>query len=68
MFWEYEFDPYDSFNSIKLVQCKWYRIKVTKQSIREFTKVGVRRGVDISQADDIDKIVEFAVKVFEGCY
>jgi hypothetical protein len=36
-------------------------------SINQFAKVLVRKGVEIPQADDIDKIVQFAVKVFEGC-
>jgi hypothetical protein len=67
LFWEYEFDPYNSFSSIKLIQCKQYQVKVTKAlSIKQFAEVSVRKGVDIPQADDIDKIVQFAVKVFEG--
>jgi uncharacterized protein DUF6997/uncharacterized protein DUF6996 len=30
MFWEYGFNPYDSLESINLIQCKQYQIKVSK--------------------------------------
>ena len=30
-FWEYRFDPYDSFESIELVGCKQYQIKVSQR-------------------------------------
>jgi hypothetical protein len=50
-----------------MVQCKQYQVQVTKAlSIKQFAKVPVRKGVDIPQADYIDKVVQFVVKIFEG--
>jgi hypothetical protein len=67
LFWEYEFNPSDNFESINLIQCKQYQVKVSKvPSIKQFRNVPVRKGIDIPQADDVNKIIQFPVKVFEG--
>ena len=68
LFWEYEFDPYDSFESIKLVQCKQYQIKISKRlSVKEYQNVKpVKNKKEIPQADDVNKISEFPLRVFEG--
>jgi hypothetical protein len=67
LFWEYEFNPSDNFESINLIQCKQYQVKVYKvPSIKQFRNVPVRKGIDIPQADDVNKIIQFPVKVFEG--
>ena len=51
---------------INLIQCKQYQVKVSNvPSIKQFRNVPVRKGIDIPQADDINKIIQFPVKVFE---
>jgi hypothetical protein len=68
LFWEYKFEPYDSFESIKLVQCKQYQIKVSDRvSVKAYQNVKpVRSKKEIPQADDVNKISEFPLRVFEG--
>ena len=68
LFWEYEFHPFDIFESIKLVQCKMYHIKISKRlSVKEYQNVKpVRSKKEIPQADDVNKIIEFPLRVFEG--
>jgi hypothetical protein len=68
LFWEYEFDPYDSFESIKLVQCKQYQIKISKRvSVKEYQNVKpIENKKEIPQADDVNKISEFPLGVSEG--
>lgn len=70
MFWEYVFDPYDEFNSIKLIKSKKYIIKLSKikkLSIKNYQKVKpVEQKINIPQADDINKIIQFPLRVFEG--
>jgi len=40
LFWEYEFHPYDSFDSIKLVQFKHYQVKSAgRLSVKEYQNV-----------------------------
>ncbi|MGB8936716.1 MAG: hypothetical protein WCC17_16610 [Candidatus Nitrosopolaris sp.] len=68
LFWEHNFNPYDSFDSIKLVQFKHYQVKtVNRVSVKEYQDVP--RGKDkkeIPQADDVNKIGEFPLRVYEG--
>jgi hypothetical protein len=68
IFWEYKFNPYDSFDSIKLVQFKHYQLKTAKRvSVKGYQ--GVPRAKDkkeIPQADDVNKIGEFPLRVSEG--
>jgi hypothetical protein len=68
LFWEYEFDPYDSFESIKLVQCKQYQIKISKRaSVKEYQNVRpIENKKEIPQANDVNKISEFPLRIFEG--
>jgi hypothetical protein len=68
LFWEYKFDPYDSFESIKLVQCKQYQIKVSHRvPVKAYQNVKpVKSKKEIPQADDVNKIIEFPLRVFEG--
>ncbi|MFZ0897373.1 MAG: hypothetical protein WAZ77_22950 [Candidatus Nitrosopolaris sp.] len=68
LFWEYEFDPFDIFESIKLVQCKKYHIKISKRlSVKEYQNVRpMENKKEIPQADDVNKISEFPLRVFEG--
>jgi hypothetical protein len=40
LFWEYEFHPYDSFNSIKLVQSQYYQVKTAERvSVKAYQNV-----------------------------
>jgi hypothetical protein len=68
LFWEYKFDPYDSFESIKLIQCKQYQIKVSHiVPLKAYQNVKpVKSKKEIPQADDVNKIIEFPLRVFEG--
>jgi uncharacterized protein DUF6997/uncharacterized protein DUF6996 len=68
IFWEYEFNPFDSFESISLIQCKQYKVKVSNVSsiIEQFRNIQARQGIIIPQADDVTKIIQFPVKVSEG--
>jgi len=67
-FWEYSFNPDDDFESIKLVCFKRYQIKISKViSIKDYQDViPDKTKFKIPQADDVNKIVEFPLKVFEG--
>jgi hypothetical protein len=68
LFWEYEFKPSEKFDSIKLIRGLQYRIKITKSlSVKEFQNVSSDNSkTDIPQADDVNKIIQFPLRVFEG--
>lgn len=68
LFWEYEFNPHDKFDSIKLIRGFQYRIKITKSlSIKDYQKVSSDNNKTvIPQADDVNKIIQFPLRVFEG--
>jgi len=68
LFWEYKFDPSESFGSIKLVQSKQYEIKITRRaSLKQYQNVKPTKSKkEIPQADDANKISEFPLRVFEG--
>jgi hypothetical protein len=68
LFWEYEFNPYDNFESINLIQCKQYQIKVSNViSVRNYQNISpVENKINIPQADDVNKIIQFPLRVFEG--
>jgi hypothetical protein len=68
LFWEYEFHPYDSFDSIKLVQFKHYLVKSAgRLSGKEYQNVRpVQNKKEIPQADDVNKISEFPLRDSEG--
>jgi len=68
LFWEYEFRPYDSFDSIKLVPFKHYQVKTAERvSVKEYQNVRPAKDKKkIPQADDVNKISEFPLRVSEG--
>lgn len=68
LFWEYEFNPRDKFDSIKLIRGLQYRIKITKAlSVKDYQKVSSDNSkTAIPQADDVNKIIQFPLRVFEG--
>ena len=68
LFWEYKFDPYDSLESIKLVHYKQYQVKVSHRlAIKTFQNIrAMESKKEIPQADDVNKISEFPLRVFEG--
>lgn len=69
LFWEYEFDPYDRFESITLVNASKYkiRLKAKKISVKPYLNVvPIGSKIDIPQADDINKVLLFPLKVSEG--
>lgn len=68
VFWEYTFDKYDDFNSIRMLRHKVYQIGVSKvvpvsvyQNISPSPKL-----IYIPQADDVNKIMLFPFMVSEG--
>jgi hypothetical protein len=67
MFWEYTFNPYSSLESISLIHSKHYKILVSNvPSIKQFTDVRARKDLIIPQADDVNKIIQFPLSVYEG--
>jgi hypothetical protein len=68
MFWEYEFNPYDKLDDIRLVQHKKYQIKVSKSlSAKQFQNISpVKDKIKIPQADKIEKIIQFPLRIAEG--
>jgi len=67
-FWEYEFKPYDRLDSINFVHGMRVKISVTKMmTAKSFVAVNEDRNkINIPQADDVNKIIEFCLRVFEG--
>ena len=68
MFWEYEFNPYDRIDCVRLVQCKKYQIRVSKSlSTKQFQDISpVKEKLRIPQADKIEKIIQFPLRITEG--
>jgi hypothetical protein len=67
LLWEYEFKPESSFESIRPIQCKQYEVKLTDiVSVKEYQNVKPTIKLDIPQADDVNKIIQFPFRVFEG--
>jgi hypothetical protein len=67
MFWEYTFNPYSSFESIRLIDCKQFKIRASNvPSIKQFTNIRTREDLVLPQADDVNKIVQFPLRVYEG--
>jgi hypothetical protein len=68
IFWEYEFKSPNDFNSISFVNGERYQIRVTETlSIKGYQSVSpVRNRVVIPQADDVNKILQFPLMVFDG--
>jgi hypothetical protein len=68
LFWEYKFETYDDYNSIRLIRSKQYQIRLSKTiSVKTYQKVNADNNkIDIPQADDINKIIQFPFRVFEG--
>lgn len=68
LFWEYKFESFHDYNSIRLIRSKQYRIRLSKAiSIKTYQKVNADNNkIDIPQADDVNKIIQFPFRVFEG--
>ena len=68
LLWEYEFNPESNFESIQLVQSRQYKVKVTDVvSVKEYQNVRpTMMKLNIPQADDVNKILQFPFRVFEG--
>jgi hypothetical protein len=60
-----KFHPYDSIDSIKLIQFKHYQVKTAERvSVKEYQNVRpVKNKKEIPQADDVNKISEFPLRV-----
>ena len=69
-FWEYEFGRHDMYESIKLVKAAHYRILISKtisaNNFKGIPEDNNLRKVGIPQADNVNKIIEFSVRVLEG--
>jgi hypothetical protein len=68
LFWEYKFESYEDYNSITLIRSKQYRIILSKSiSVETYRKVNADNNkIDIPQADDVNKLIQFPFRVFEG--
>ena len=68
LFWEYVFNPFDEFNSIKLVDSRKFKVKLSNPiSVTSYQKINPNdKKIHIPQADDVNKIIEFPLRVFEG--
>lgn len=68
LFWEYLFDPYDTINSIRLINSRKFRIKLSNPiSIQKYQSISPKRSkLNIPQADDINKIIQFPMMVLKG--
>ncbi len=69
-FWEYEFSPHDTLESIKLISGAHYRILFSKtisaDNFKGIPEDNSLRKVEIPQVDDVNKIIEFSIRVLEG--
>jgi hypothetical protein len=69
-FWEYEFNPYDRLDSINLLRLKQFKIAVSKDmpvgNLNKFAASKELKNKVIPQADDVNKIIEFPLRVYEG--
>ena len=66
LFWEYEFSPFDRFESIRMLRATSFRVKVSKAvSIRDYQRISFTKKTP-PQADSVDKIMEFPFRVSEG--
>ena len=68
-FWEYGFSSYDRPESINLLNAAHYKIVISKTISANSFKgipedINLRR-VGIPQADDVNKIIEFSIRVLE---
>jgi hypothetical protein len=68
LFWEYVFDPFNTFNGIKLISSKKFKIKVSNPiSIRKYQNISPKESkLNIPQADDINKVIQFPLMVLKG--
>jgi hypothetical protein len=65
-FWEYEFDPSTSFDSIRLVKGGGFRVQVVNPvTVRRYQDIAVEVKLP-PQADSVSKIMEFPFRVSEG--
>ena len=67
LFWEYEFKQFDNFESIRLVRSKKFQVRVLPENlfIDKASKPKLEV-ISIPQADDVNKIIEFPARVFDG--
>ena len=68
LFWEYAFNPYDSLESINLIQSKQYQIKVSKVlSVKQFQDIQpAQEKIKIPQADKVDRIIQYPLMISQG--
>ncbi len=65
-FWEYEFNPSTSFDSIKLVKGASFRVEVSNPvTVRRYQNIIAEVKLP-PQADSVSKIMEFPFRVSEG--
>ncbi len=66
-FWEYQFKPSTSFDSIHLLSARKYEVTVARAvTLKEYGDVEPNRKIIPPQADSVDKIIEFPFRVSEG--
>jgi hypothetical protein len=66
-FWEYQFKPSASFDSIHLLNARKFVISVVDAvTLKEYADIQPDRKTIPPQADSVDKIIEFPFRVSEG--
>lgn len=67
LFWEYRFNSYKDFESIELVKCSRYKIELSEIiSAKDYRMIKPTIGSDIPQANDVNKIIQFPYRMFDG--
>jgi hypothetical protein len=67
LFWEYRFRSHQDFESIELVKCTQYKIELAEIiSAKDYRKIKPSIKSDIPQANDVNKIIQFPYRVFDG--
>ena len=67
LFWEFSFRSFENFNSITLLSSKKYKIQLSNPlSIKKYQDIQAKNTLNIPQADDINKIIQFPLRVSQG--
>ncbi len=67
LFWEYDFRPHTSFESIELLRALRCQVKVTNPvTADDYRDVMPARKIIPPQADSVDKIIELPFRISEG--
>jgi hypothetical protein len=67
LFWEYRFRSYQDFQSIELIKCNQFKMEISEIiSTKDYRMIKPTIKSDIPQANDVNKIIQFPYRVFDG--